>query len=188
MTRCHWCTPDPLYIDYHDHEWGVPQHNPCALFELLMLEGYQAGLSWLTVLKKRAHYRQVLHGFDPARLAGLSNEDIHQLLQDPGVIRHKGKLQATRNNARVWLQLEDPATFLWSFVEDAPRINRFHSTAEIPAQTPESRAMSQALQKAGMRFVGPTICYAFMQASGMVIDHTLDCFKHPLCTTAGDEG
>ncbi|MBB3103275.1 DNA-3-methyladenine glycosylase I [Azomonas macrocytogenes] len=178
MPRCAWCGSDPLYIDYHDHEWGVPLREPRALFELLLLEGFQAGLAWITVLRKRERYRQVLFGFDPQRLACMSDAQIETLLQDPGIIRHRRKLEAARSNARAWLRLDDPVAWLWSFVGGMPRINRFASLAEVPAVTLEAEAMSKALKKAGFTFVGPTICYAFMQASGMVMDHILDCERH----------
>jgi len=178
MQRCFWCSDDPLYQAYHDREWGVPLRDPQRLFELLLLEGFQAGLSWLTVLKKREHYRRVLFGFDPARLARLSDAEIEALLQDPGIIRNRRKLEAARNNARAWLALEVPAVWLWSFVGGRVRINRFREAAEVPASTPEAEALSRALRKAGFAFVGPTICYAFMQAAGMVMDHTTDCDRH----------
>lgn len=178
MPRCAWCTDEPLYIAYHDHEWGVPLRDPQALFELLLLEGFQAGLSWITVLKKRERYRQVLFGFDPERLAQLSDGEIEQLMQDPGIIRNRLKLQTARRNARAWLALPDPAGWLWGFVGGEPRINHFASHADVPVTTPEAQAMSRALKKAGFSFVGPTICYAFMQASGMVMDHTLGCERH----------
>lgn len=175
MTRCQWCSHDPLYIAYHDQEWGVALRDPRALFELLLLEGFQAGLSWITVLKKREHYRKVLWGFDPQRIAAMTDAEIEQLLQDPGIIRHRLKLQAARSNAQAWLRLDDPVSWLWSFVGGQPRMNQFASFQQIPTQTVEAQAMSRALKKAGFRYVGPTICYAFMQASGMVMDHTLDC-------------
>jgi len=178
MPRCFWCSDDPLYQAYHDAEWGVPLDDPQRLFELLLLEGFQAGLSWFTVLKKREHYRRVLFGFDAGRLAVLDDAGIERLLQDPGIIRNRRKLEAARQNARAWLRLEDPAGWLWSFVGGAPRINRFRSHAEVPTTTPEAVALSRALKKAGFAFVGPTICYAFMQACGMVMDHTLDCDRH----------
>lgn len=178
MPRCFWCTDDPLYQAYHDEEWGVPQRDARHLFEMLLLEGAQAGLSWITVLKKRERYRQVLHGFDPERLALLSDEEIEQLMQDPGIIRNRLKLKAVRQNAQAWLRLEDPATLLWSFVGGAPRINHFSDRSQMPAVTPEAEAMSKALKKAGFTFVGPTICYAFMQATGMVMDHTTDCDRY----------
>lgn len=178
MPRCFWCTDDPLYIAYHDAEWGVPQRDPQRLFEMLLLEGFQAGLSWITVLRKRERYRQVLFGFDPVHLARMSDEEIEQRMQDPGIIRNLAKLRAARQNARAWLEQPDPAGLLWSFVGGEPRVNRFASRAEVPALTAEAEAMSKALKKAGFTFVGPTICYAFMQATGMVMDHTLDCDRH----------
>jgi DNA-3-methyladenine glycosylase I len=179
MPRCFWCTEDPLYQAYHDQEWGVPQRDPQALFELLLLEGFQAGLSWITVLKKRARYREVLFGFDPARLAQLSDDEIEALMQDPGIIRNRLKLRAARQNAQAWLRLEDPAGMLWSFVGDAPKVNHFSARDQVPAVTAEAEAMSRALKKAGFTFVGPTICYAYMQAAGMVMDHTTDCDRYP---------
>ncbi|MES2819307.1 MAG: DNA-3-methyladenine glycosylase I [Pseudomonadota bacterium] len=178
MPRCFWCNDDPLYIDYHDHEWGVPLHDAQRLFELLLLEGFQAGLSWITVLKKRQRYREVLFGFDPQRLAQLSDEQIEGLMLDPGIIRNRLKLKAARQNARAWLALEDPVKLLWSFVGGVPKVNHFQDRSQVPAITAEAEAMSRALKKAGFTFVGPTICYAYMQASGMVMDHTLDCDRH----------
>lgn len=156
----------------------MPLYDPQRLFELLLLEGFQAGLSWLTVLKKRERYRRVLFGFDVQRLAILGDAEIDVLLQDPGIIRNRRKLEAARQNARAWLRLEDPAGWLWSFVGGAPRINRFRTPAEVPSTTPEAEALSRVLRKAGFTFVGPTICYAFMQACGMVMDHTTDCDRH----------
>ncbi len=178
MPRCFWCNQDPLYISYHDEEWGVPQRDPKALFELLLLEGFQAGLSWITVLKKRERYREVLFGFDPERLAHMSDEYIEQLMQDPGIIRNLLKLKAARQNAQAWLKLDDPVAWLWSFVGGAPKVNHFQDRSQVPAVTPEAEAMSKALRKAGFNFVGPTICYAYMQASGMVMDHTSDCDRY----------
>ena len=179
MPRCFWCTDDPLYQAYHDEEWGVPLREPQALFELLLLEGFQAGLSWITVLKKRARYREVLLGFDPTRLAQMSDQYLETLMQDPGIIRNRLKLKAARQNARAWLALEDPVALLWSFVGGQPKINHFSERSLMPAVTAEAEAMSRALKKAGFTFVGPTICYAFMQASGMVMDHTTDCDRYP---------
>ncbi|MDO8695651.1 MAG: DNA-3-methyladenine glycosylase I [Pseudomonas sp.] len=179
MPRCVWCTDDPLYSAYHDHEWGVPQRDAQALFELLLLEAFQAGLSWITVLKKRERYRQVLFGFDPQRLAQMSDEEIEVLMQDPGIIRNRLKLKAARQNAQAWLQQDDPVALLWSFVDGVPRINHFNERSQVPAITPQAEAMSRALKKAGFTFVGPTICYALMQASGMVMDHTTDCDSYP---------
>jgi DNA-3-methyladenine glycosylase I len=178
MPRCFWCNDDPLYISYHDTEWGVPLKDPAALFELLLLEGFQAGLSWITVLKKRQRYREVLYGFDPARLAVMSDEEIEARMQDPGIIRNLLKLKAARQNAQAWLRLDDPVMLLWSFVGGAPKVNHFSERGQVPAVTPEAEAMSKALKKAGFTFVGPTICYAFMQAAGMVMDHTTDCDRY----------
>lgn len=182
MTRCFWCNEDPLYIAYHDHEWGVPLRDAQKLFELLLLEGFQAGLSWITVLKKRARYREVMFGFDVQQLADMSDEYIEQLMQEPGIIRNRLKLNAARRNARAWLQLADPVTLLWSFVGGVPKVNHFKDRSEVPAITAEAEAMSKALKKAGFTFVGPTICYAYMQASGMVMDHTTDCDRYRALT------
>jgi DNA-3-methyladenine glycosylase I len=148
------------------------------LFEFLMLEGFQAGLSWITILKKRARYREVMFNFDAERLARLTDEEIETLMLDPGIIRNRLKLNATRRNALAWLKLEDPVTYLWSFVGGQQKINHFSGRGEVPAVTPEAEAMSKALKKAGFTFVGPTICYAFMQATGMVMDHTVDCDRY----------
>ena len=178
MPRCFWCNDDPLYIAYHDQEWGVPLRDAECLFELLLLEGFQAGLSWITVLKKRERYRQVLWNFDVQRLAQMSDAEIEVLMQDPGIIRNRLKLRAARQNAQAWLQLDDPVALLWSFVGGAPKINHFSGRHEVPAVTPEAEAMSKALKKLGFTFVGPTICYAYMQAAGMVMDHTTDCDRY----------
>lgn len=180
MPRCFWCNDDPLYIAYHDDEWGVPLRDPQRLFELLLLEGFQAGLSWITVLKKRERYRQVLFGFDAQRLAVLSDEEIEELMQDPGIIRNRLKLKAARQNAQAWLRLDDPVGLFWSFVGGLPKINHFAGRSDVPAITAEAEAMSKALKKAGFTFVGPTICYAYMQAAGMVMDHTTDCDRYRL--------
>lgn len=178
MPRCFWCTDDPLYMAYHDQEWGVPLRDPQQLFELLLLEGFQAGLSWITVLKKRQRYREVLFDFDVQRLAQMSDTEIEERLLDPGIIRNRLKLNAARQNAQAWQQLEDPVTWLWSFVGGAPKINHFEDRSQVPAVTAEAEAMSKALKKAGFTFVGPTICYAYMQAAGMVMDHTTDCVRY----------
>jgi len=167
-----------LYQAYHDQEWGTPQRDPALLFEMLLLEGFQAGLSWITVLRKRERYRQVLHGFDPVRLAQLSDERIAELMLDAGIIRNRLKLNAVRRNAQAWLAVDNPAEWLWSFVGGVPKVNHFKGRDEVPAVTDEAKAMSKALRKAGFTFVGPTICYAFMQATGMVMDHTIDCDRY----------
>lgn len=176
--RCHWCTSDAEYIAYHDKEWGVPSYNERHLFEMLLLEGFQAGLSWITVLKKRERYRQVLFNFNPHKIAVMSDDYIEQLLQDKGIIRNRLKVNAARKNAIAWLKLEDPVQFIWSFVGGKQKINHFKRMEEIPVTTSESDAMSKALKKAGFTFVGSTICYAYMQAVGMVMDHTTDCFGY----------
>ena len=186
VCRCAWVSDDPLYIDYHDTEWGVPCRDARTLFELLLLEGAQAGLSWITVLRKRAHYREVFDHFDPVRIAMWDEEKKHALLSDAGIIRNRLKIDAAVANARAWLALQaegvDPAAWLWGFIDDHPRQNRFASLAAVPASTRESVAMSKALRKRGFKFVGPTICYAFMQAAGMVNDHTIDCHRHDYCS------
>ena len=180
--RCGWCEGDPLYIRYHDEEWGVPVHEPLALYERLVLEGMQAGLSWLTILKKRAHMQSAFHGFDPVRLAVAGPLDIENWLEDPGVIRHRGKLEALVNNARAMLKMQDPFDeFLWSFVDGAPIQNRWRTLSDVPSTTPASTAMAGALKRHGFRFVGPTICYAFMQSAGLVNDHLVSCPAHETC-------
>lgn len=181
LRRCKWCNADPLYQRYHDEEWGVPHRDPQHLFEMLILEGLQAGLSWFTVLRKRERYRQVYRGFDAPFMASQTDADLEALAQDPGIIRNRLKLRAARQNARAWLALReqhDPAEWLWQFVENRPLINHFADAGEVPAITPEAEAMSRALKQAGFTFVGPTICYALMQATGMVMDHTRDCFRY----------
>lgn len=183
LCRCQWCSNDPVYQHYHDMEWGVPEYDAGHLFEKLLLDGFQAGLSWITVLKKRDRYRQVYNGFDPHFMANQTEADLLALLQDAGIIRNRLKVYGARQNARAWLALaeqQDPAAWLWQFVGGQPRINHFTAISQVPTQTAEARAMSKALKKAGFTFVGPTICYAFMQATGMVMDHTTDCFRYPL--------
>jgi DNA-3-methyladenine glycosylase I len=178
--RCGWVGEDPLYLAYHDQEWGRPHREPNALFELLILEGCQAGLSWITVLRKRAHYRKVYDGFDPARIARYTPKKIERLLADPGIIRHRGKIEASITNAKAWLALaekQSPVDFLWSFVGGKPKVNRPRTLKHVPAVSAESQALSKALLQHGFRFVGPTTCYAFMQASGMVDDHVVGCHK-----------
>ena len=182
MARCFWCNNDPVYIDYHDLEWGVPLRDAQKLFELLLLEGFQAGLSWITVLKKRPRYREVMFGFDVQRVADMTDAEIEALMLEPGIIRNRLKLNAARRNARAWLALNNPVEFLWSFVGGQQKVNHFKDRSEVPAITPEAEAMSKALTKAGFTFVGPTICYAYMQSSGMVMDHTIDCDRYAVLT------
>lgn len=181
-NRCQWCPNDPLYLAYHDREWGVPVHDDRELFEMLSLQGAQAGLSWLTILKKRDNYRRAFDGFGAAKIARYDQGRIDALLADPGIVRNKLKVASVVRNARGFLRILDTHgsfdAFLWRFVDGRPRQNAFRTLAELPAQTAESDAMGKALKKLDFNFVGPTICYAFMQAAGMVNDHTTDCFRY----------
>ena len=182
VTRCAWAGSDPLLVAYHDEEWGVPAHDERTLFEFLVLEGAQAGLSWRTILAKRRRYRQVFARFQPARVARFGARDVTRLLRDAGIVRNRLKIEAAIGNARAVLELRRDGgsldRHLWSFVGGVPIQNRWRSTREVPATTPEATAMSRDLVRRGFRFVGPTICYALMQATGMVNDHTADCFRH----------
>ncbi len=181
IIRCQWCSNDELYQQYHDQEWGVPVYDDRELFEMLNLEGAQAGLSWITVLKKRAHYRKVFDGFKPEKIAKYDQAKREELLADPGIIRNKLKVNAFIVNAQLYLDMQaDKASpsfseYLWSFVDGKPIVNARKTFADVPATTAESDAMSKSLKKKGFKFVGSTICYAFMQATGMVNDHTIDC-------------
>jgi len=181
-ARCEWCGGDTLYIAYHDGEWGVPVHDDRRLFEFLVLEGAQAGLSWLTILKKRENYRKAFHGFDCERIARYTDRDFNRLLADPGIVRNRLKIQSAIKNARGVLDIRDTHgsldAFLWRYVDGVPRQNSWRRTADLPAHTVESDQMSKDLKKLGFSFVGSTICYALMQAVGMVNDHTTDCFRH----------
>ena len=180
--RCAWVTTDPDYIAYHDNEWGVPEHDDQRLFEFLILEGAQAGLSWLTILKKRANYRRAMDAFDPARVARYDQNRIAHLMQNPGLVRNRLKLQAAVANARAFREVQDAYgsfdRYLWQFVDGRPRQNEWRSLKDVPASTPVSEALSRDLRKRGFKFVGPVICYALMQAVGMVNDHTVDCFRY----------
>lgn len=179
--RCAWCTSDPLYQRYHDEEWGVPVHDDRRHFEFLILEGAQAGLSWLTILKKREAYRRAFLDFDPEAVARMSDQDLEARLQDPGIVRNRLKVLAARTNAQAFLRIQQAFgsfdAYVWPFVGGAPKINHWASLKEIPAVTPEAEALSRDLRKRGMTFVGPTILYAHMQATGLVDDHTLDCWR-----------
>jgi DNA-3-methyladenine glycosylase I len=176
VQRCGWVSEgDPLYLAYHDEEWGVPSRDSRHLFEMLVLEGAQAGLSWATILRKREGYRRAFVGFDPVRVTRLSEE---KLLADAGIVRNRLKVESAIANARVWLDEEDPVELLWSFVDGQPRQNRWRRLGEIPAETAESRAMSKELKRRGFRFVGPTVCYSLMQACGLVNDHVVDCYRY----------
>jgi DNA-3-methyladenine glycosylase I len=185
IERCPWTgIADPLYTRYHDEEWGVPKADDKALFEKLVLEGFQAGLSWLTILRKRENFRTAFHGFDAARIARYGDKDIARLMADTGIVRNRLKVEATIANARTLLKLQERtslATFLWGFLDDRPQVNRHVSFKTVPAATPTSKAMSKALLAEGFRFVGPTTVYAFMQAVGMVNDHLVGCFRHEPC-------
>ncbi len=180
--RCAWAGEDPLMVAYHDQEWGVPSYDDRHLFELLSLEGAQAGLSWSTILKKREGYRRAFAGFDPAAVARFDQKTVARLLQDAGIVRHRGKIESVIENARAVLQVTAEAgslaAHLWRLVGDRPRTNAWQSLAEIPGETDLSQAMSKDLRRRGFRFVGPTTCYAFMQAVGMVNDHEVGCFRH----------
>jgi DNA-3-methyladenine glycosylase I len=185
VVRCAWGAADPEYRRYHDEEWGTPQHDPVRLFEKVCLEGFQAGLSWITILRRRPAFREVFHGFDVEAVAAMNELDVERLLGDARIIRHRGKIEATIQNARATLALEAPLDeFLWSFAPPA-RASAPSSFAEVPATTPESLAMSKALRKLGFRFVGPTTMYALMQAAGMVDDHLAGCFRTASRTEAG---
>ncbi|MDE2306913.1 MAG: DNA-3-methyladenine glycosylase I [Xanthomonadaceae bacterium] len=188
MQRCHWATSDELLRDYHDTEWGVPLHDDRVLFEFLCLEGAQAGLSWRTVLAKRERYREVFHRFEIARVAAMRDRELEKLLLDPGIIRNRLKLSATRDNAVAALRVIDEFGsldgYLWSFVDGRPIQNRWRDKTEVPATTPLSDRMSKALKQRGFRFVGSTICYALLQATGMVNDHLVGCFRHDACARA----
>ncbi|WP_298431588.1 DNA-3-methyladenine glycosylase I [Geobacter sp.] len=180
--RCEWSGSDPLYISYHDEEWGVPAHDDRHLFEMLVLEGAQAGLSWLTILRKREAYRRAFANFDPEVVAAWTEADVQRLLADPGIVRNRLKIEAAIRNARGVLKIREEfgslGAYLWRFVDHTPRQNAWRSLAEVPARTEQSDAMSRELKRRGFNFVGSTICYAFMQAVGMVNDHTVHCFRH----------
>jgi len=180
--RCPWCGDDPLYVAYHDGEWGVPCHDERRLFELLILEGAQAGLSWITVLRKRETYRAAFAGFDPQKIARFDDADRARLLADPGIVRNRLKIEATLGNARAYLALRESGEtldgLLWHFVDGTPVVNRPRRPADVPARTPVSDALSKELARRGFKFVGSTICYAYMQAAGLVNDHLESCFRH----------
>ncbi|MBK7293816.1 MAG: DNA-3-methyladenine glycosylase I [Geothrix sp.] len=179
--RCGWCGTDPLYVAYHDDEWGVPQHDDRRLFEKLILEGAQAGLSWITVLRKREAYRQAFHGFDPEKVAAMGDAELETILQDPGIVRNRLKVFSARKNAQAFLAVQHEFgsfdAFLWSFVGGRPKVNHPKTLADVPAVTPEAEALSRALKKRGFTFVGPTIMYAYMQSMGLVDDHLATCWK-----------
>jgi DNA-3-methyladenine glycosylase I len=183
VRRCEWVPEnDPLYVAYHDEEWGLPVHDDRHLFELLTLEGAQAGLSWSTILRKRDGYQRAFAGFDPQAVARFGPRDIERLLSDPGIVRNRLKVESAVTNARRTLEVQEQLgsldVYLWSFVGGGPKVNRWRTVGEIPAETAESGAMSKDLKRRGFRFVGPTVCYAFMQAVGLVNDHIVGCFRY----------
>jgi DNA-3-methyladenine glycosylase I len=178
VNRCPWAGSDPLYLDYHDHEWGVPMRDGRSLFELLCLEGAQAGLAWITILRKRDNYRAAFDGFDPHRMAAYTDADRARLMADAGIVRNAAKIEAFIGNARAWLEVDDFAELVWSFVDGRVVANRWRTQDEVPATTDESVAMSRELRRLGFRFIGPTACYAFMQSAGLVNDHVVGCFRH----------
>lgn len=183
LPRCKWPGSDPLYIAYHDHEWGVPLRDSRALFEMLQLEGAQAGLSWITILRKRENYRRAFDGFDPAKIARYSPAKIEKLMGDEGIVRNRLKIEGVVTSAKAYLAMEKEGVafsdFLWAFVDGKPVVNRLKAGGPLPAETDISRALSKELKKRGFKFVGPTIVYAFMQAVGMVNDHLVTCHRHP---------
>jgi DNA-3-methyladenine glycosylase I len=184
QNRCHWAGEDPLYIRYHDEEWGVPKTNDIALFEKLVLEGFQAGLSWITILRKREHFRKVFDGFEPERIARYTDKTIAALMDDPGIVRNKLKIEATIDNAKAYLKLAETgslAHLLWDIAGGKPQQNSVSAKGSLLAETPTSKAMSKELKARGFRFVGPTTVYAFMQSVGMVNDHFVGCRRHADC-------
>lgn len=184
-ARCPWCGSDPLYQAYHDQEWGVPVRDDRKLFEFLVLEGAQAGLSWITILRKRENYRRAFDGFDPEKVARYTPARVERLLQDPGIVRNRLKVQSAVGNARAFLAVQEEAgsfsDYIWSFVDHRPITHHYRSLREVPASTPLAERISRDLKKRGFRFVGPTIVYSHMQATGMVNDHLVDCHRHAAC-------
>ena len=178
-SRCRWAGTDPLSTSYHDTEWGVPIRDSHRLFELLCLEGAQAGLAWITILRKREGYRSAFGGFDIEHMAAYTDDDRARLLADARIVRNRAKVDAFIGNAAAWRDLDDPVGLIWSFVEGSQVLNRWRTADEVPAETEESHALSRELRGHGFRFVGPTICYAIMQSAGLVNDHVVDCFRHP---------
>lgn len=182
LSRCPWPKHDPLYIAYHDTEWGVPEFDDCALYEKLVLDGFQAGLSWITILRKRDNFRRAFDGFDPEKIARYRSAKVERLMGDAGIVRNRAKIEGTVLSARAWLEVMEKGSgfskLLWDFVDGRPKVNRFRSVRQVPAETAVSRAMSKELAQRGFKFCGPTIVYAFMQAVGMVNDHLVSCYRH----------
>ena len=190
LLRCPWPRQDPLYVAYHDEEWGVPEFDDRALYEKLVLDGFQAGLSWITILRKRENFRRAFDGFEPEKIARYTPKKIAKLMQDAGIVRNRMKIEGAILSARAYLDAMEKgpgfSRLLWDFVGGRPKVNRFRSTSLVPAETPISRAMSKELARRGFKFVGPSIVYAFMQATGMVNDHLLACYRHAQCARLGD--
>jgi DNA-3-methyladenine glycosylase I len=189
LKRCPWPKQDPLYVAYHDEEWGVPEYDDRALFEKLVLDGFQAGLSWITILRKRDNFRRTFAGFAPEKIARFTPKKVEALMQDAGIVRNRLKIEGTVLSARAYLEAMEKgpgfSRLLWDFLDGKPKVNRFRSTAQIPAETELSRKISKELSRRGFKFVGPTIVYAFMQATGMVNDHLVSCHRHAVLAKAG---
>ncbi len=188
LSRCPWPGQDPLYVAYHDTEWGVPEYDDRALYEKLVLDGFQAGLSWITILRKRENFRRAFDGFQPEKIARYTPKKIERLMQDAGIVRNRQKIEGAVGSARAYLDIVEKgpgfSKLLWDFLDGKPKVNSFRSIKQVPAETPVSRAMSKELASRGFKFCGPTIVYAFMQATGMVNDHLLDCHRHKDLTVA----
>ena len=189
LPRCAWPKDDPLYVAYHDEEWGVPEWDDRALYEKLMLDGFQAGLSWITILRKRENFRRAFDNFDPEKIARYNKRKTDKLMQDAGIVRNQMKIDGAVLSARAWLDVMEKgpgfSALLWGFVDGKPKLNNFKSMKQVPAETPVSKAMSKELAARGFKFVGPTIVYAFMQAVGMVNDHLVTCHRHAACGALG---
>jgi DNA-3-methyladenine glycosylase I len=189
LVRCPWPGEDPLYVAYHDEEWGVPEFDDRALYEKLMLDGFQAGLSWITILRKRDNFRRAFDDFEPQVIVGYTPKKLHALMQDAGIVRNRAKIEGAAASARAYLEVMEKgpgfAKLLWDFMDGRPKVNRFRSRSQVPAETPLSRAISKELSSRGFKFCGPTIVYAFMQAVGMVNDHLVKCHRHAACAELG---
>jgi len=192
LYRCSWSQQEPVYVAYHDTEWGVPEYDDRALFEKLILDGFQAGLSWITILRKRENFRRAFDGFEPAAIARYGKRKTEALMRDAGIVRNRAKIEGTVSSARAYLDVMEKgpgfSKLLWDFLDGRPRINNFRSGAQIPTETPISRAMSKELARRGFKFCGPTIVYAFMQATGMVNDHVVKCHRHAALATPAGRG
>ncbi|MCC7348471.1 MAG: DNA-3-methyladenine glycosylase I [Variibacter sp.] len=192
LLRCSWPGEDPLYVAYHDEEWGVPEYDDRALYEKLVLDGFQAGLSWITILRKRENFRRAFDGFDPQRIARYSRKKIEALMGDAGIVRNRAKIEGAVKSAQAYLEVMEKgpgfSRLLWDFTDGAPKVNRFRSKAQVPAETPLSQALSKELGGRGFKFCGPTIVYAFMQAVGMVNDHVVSCHRHAACAALAKAG